>query len=155
MLPMKSSLIIIAALLSTLLSMNVMAVSGVYKWTDDKDQVHYTQYKPTNYESVEVDAPPPPPSVTYDLNEKWAEQIRNSAAASKNKKKQARRDKLGVSDTEKRQKNCEVAKNNLMILENQRIVSYTDESGDKIRMGEEQRETNIQDAEKQIAFFCN
>lgn len=128
--------------------------AGVYKWTDDRGHTHYTQYKPLNYESVKVDAPPPPPSNAPDLNAPFAEQIKSDAASGQEKKKQARRETADKNKSAKRQKNCETAKNNLKILEEQRIVSYTDEYGEKIRMGEEQREQNIKDARKQIEFFC-
>ena len=50
------------AILTLLATFTVAGLADVYKWTDEKGQVHYTQYKPLKYKSELVDAPPPPPS---------------------------------------------------------------------------------------------
>lgn len=127
------------------------ALATVYKWIDDEGSVNYTQYKPTAYEFVEVDPPDPPPSISYDLNEKFAAQIRGSLE-DKGKTSPALKKK---ENTDRKAQQCETAKNNLNVLENMARISYTDETGEKVRMGEDQRTIRTTEAKKNVEFFCN
>ena len=136
--------ICIAAGLSLFLTTAVQA--AMYKWTDEKGNVHYSQHPPRDkqYEKIKKQkAPPPPsgstpayqtPSLSQDPGDrKVAEEV------AKNK--------------EIRKKNCEAAKNNLKVYSVHRRVKSQD---GLIRVvPRPDREKKIAEAKEQIKEFCD
>jgi len=148
---MKSPFTIFIASLIFLAGFNALADGKVYKWTDDSGLTHYTRYKPTTHKWQEVDAPPPPPSVSYDLNKDAAEQIRGAA---EKKKKADSTATAQTDDADFKEQQCKTAKANMDTLKTGARVRYTDEEGNQVPMPEEQRASRLQEAQKNIDFYC-
>ncbi len=126
--------------------------AGVYKWTDKKGVTHYTQYKPLEYPSVLVDAPPPPPADAPDLNKPYAQQIDQRGQSIRQQQTKSR-EQTSKSDFNAQQ--CSTAKKNLNALRAQGRVSYMNSAGEKIYMSDEEKISREAEAKKQIEFYCN
>ena len=128
-----------------------LGIADVYKWTDDKGITHYTQYKPLKYKSELVDAPPPPPSSAPDLNKPYAEQINQ---VGQQRRQQQAASKASASKDDFNAQQCSTAKKNLNMLRSEGRVSFIDSSGEKVYFTDEQKQSRIQEAQKQIEFYC-
>ena len=136
----------VAAGLSLLLSTAVQA--GMYKWTDEQGNVHYSQRPPKGqqYEKMKVQKSPPPSTPatkpTYGGQSSPSEDPGSKAVADEVAKNQ-----------EIRRKNCEAAKNNLKTFQIYRRVK--DESGKIRAVTDQERETQIQRSKEAIREFCD
>jgi len=135
--------ICIAAGLSMLLATTVQA--AMYKWTDEKGNVHYSQQRPSGveYEKIKKQKAPPPGSApsysTPSFSQEDSADKKVAAEVAKNK--------------EIRQKNCEAAKNNLKVYSVHRRVKGQD---GLIRVvPQPEREKKMAEAKEQIKEFCD
>ncbi|MEN8107889.1 MAG: DUF4124 domain-containing protein [Pseudomonadota bacterium] len=143
------------ALLITLLLAAISShAGGIYKWVDDKGQVHYSQTAPANVEAeVMQDAPPPaddPNAVRGDLqrqleayDERRAEQ--DEAFAEQKKKAEI---------TSIRKKNCETARKNLANLHQGGNKAYMTPEGEVVRLTDDERAKRIATAKQNIKDNC-
>jgi len=126
--------------------------ADVYKWTDNKGVVHYTQYKPLNFKSELVKGKAPPPaSDSRDLNKAYAEQIDQRG---KQRQEQQAASKASSSKSDFNAQQCDTAKKNLAALQAGGRVSYVDASGQSITMSAEEMQSRVGEANKQIEFYC-
>lgn len=139
--------IFITACLGLLLVSPIQA--GLYKWTDEQGNVHYSQKPPrgVKYEKMKVDKAPPPSSAVGDTSDSTGGEPSDGAPGSK-----ALADEV-AKNAEIRRKNCAAAKQNLHAYSVYRRVK--DETG-KIRLvPEKERADKIAEAKKAIAEFCD
>ncbi|MBK8507267.1 MAG: DUF4124 domain-containing protein [Candidatus Competibacteraceae bacterium] len=140
-------------------AVTLQAQQFIYKWTDDKGMIQYSEL-------------PPPAGVKYEMVTKTsgAEQ-KNSEEAGRNLNKEqedlakqvAEQEKKQQEEAEKKQKeaedtrtkNCEAAKKNLKILQGDSPVVKTDAKGNKIALDPQQREEELKKAQKDQDYFCN
>ena len=122
------------------------AQAGMYKWTDEEGNVHYSQKPPRGkqYEKLKVQKGPPPgtqtkspsystPSISEDAGSKAVEE-----EVAKNE--------------EIRKKNCEAAKKNLRVFQ---IYNRVKGEDGKIRVvTKQEREEKIQKSKDAIREFC-
>lgn len=141
-------IIALSAISLVLSLLSFSAAAKLYKWTDDQGQVHYGQTKPTNYPAVEVNAPPPPPSSAPDLNQKYADQIREAGKQSSQQK-----DQKTANAANKTQ--CETARKNMQLLNQGGRISYQDKNGETVYLTDETLGAKKAETQKQIDFFCN
>lgn len=134
-----------------LLLFSSLGFADVYKWTDDRGITHYTQYKPLKYKSELVDAPPPPPSYAPDLNKPYAQQIEKSGQSLR---QQQAASKSSSSKNDFNAQQCATAKKNLNALRSEGRISFVDSSGQKVFMDDAEKQSRIQEAQKQIEFYC-
>lgn len=135
--------IFIAACLGMLLVSPLQA--GLYKWTDEQGNVHYSQKPPRDvqYEKMKVDKAPPPSSTASEASSSEGEVAPGSKALADEE----------ARNKEIRSKNCAAAKQNLRAYSVYRRVK--DETG-KIRLvPQEEREEKIKQAKKAVAEFCD
>ena len=122
-----------------------------YRWKDENGQIHYGQTKPTEYEYTEVNAPPPPPAYSPDINKPFENEIRKSGVTKTPSQAQQASD---AKDRKKIAKQCQKLKDNLILLKTGRRIKVHDPDGNVSIVTEEQRQTKITNAEKQIADYC-
>lgn len=138
--------ICLAAGLSLLLSTAVQA--GMYKWTDEQGNVHYSQHRPSGkqYEKMKVDKAPPPSSKTSTPS------YSDQPSATDDPGSKAVADEVAKNE-EIRKKNCEAAKKNLNVYQIYRRVKGED---GKIRVvSEKEREEKIKASKNAIREFCD
>lgn len=128
------------------LSMSSLAVyaADYYKWVDENGQVNYSQTKPPTKDFSKVAPPPPLPSVTYDLNQKFAEQIRQRSSGGST---------TGTSSSQNMEQ-CETARKNLQALQSSTRVKYTDESGNTVVMPDNVKQQKMKESKEQVFKFC-
>ena len=123
------------------------ALAGLYKWVDENGRVHYTQTKPTKHQSLELNAPPPPPSESFDLNKPFAEQIRARSPAKPGERAPA-------GQTTSNSDLCATVRANLSALQNNARVRYKDKEGNLVIMPEDVRQQKLKETQEQIGKYC-
>jgi hypothetical protein len=121
----------------------------LYKWKDEKGNIHYGQTKPTEYESAEVNKPPPPPANAPDLNKPFAEQIRG-----KNQGDQTKPDTAQM-DPGTKASQCAKARNNLTNLQNNSRVRVKNPDGSVRLLTDDEKQDKLKESQKQIDYYCN
>ena len=119
--------------------MAVSQASGLYKWTDEEGQVHYTQVPPTERPAVVITPEPPPPA--------------QPAPDSKDDETLPE----GLSSTDDaniriKQKNCEAAKKNLSIYQSSDNILQPD--GTEMVLSDDMRAAKIKETQQQIKLYC-
>jgi len=130
-------------LLTILLIFATPASAGLYKWTDDEGNVHYSQKRPQNQEYKRLKAPPTPENnqPLYQSSSKSRKDSRKTSKAETDMNLQLRA------------QNCEKSKKNLQVYQIYRRVR--DKDGNVKILGDAERANNIENAKKSIAEFCN
>lgn len=145
------------ALLCFLLVFTTAAQSGdnkIYKWTDDKGEVHYTQQPPQNRESVTVRPAPPPPGNPEAERSELQQQMENLDQRQQEAAKRSAEAEQQASNQKIREKNCATARRNLAELQQGGIKRYRLPNGEVLRLNEEDRQKRIAEANKQIEENC-
>ena len=134
--------ICIAAGLSLLLATTVQA--AMYKWTDEKGNVHYSQHPPRDkqYERIKKQKAPPPSSAPTYTTPSFSQDPADEKVA-----------KEVAKNKEIRKKNCEAAKNNLRVYSVHRRVKGQDGLIRVVPWPE--REKKMAEAKEQIKEFCD
>ncbi len=123
----------------------------IYRWVDDKGKTHYTQRKPLDYEYTVIEAAPPPPANSPDLNRPFAEQIdsRDKSEA------EAPAEKTKTSASEKSGDQCETARINLSKLQAAVRIGYENEAGETVYLDDDARSKKLEETRKYIEYFCS
>ena len=151
---MKTAIILILTLLVPWSVTGAQAGTSVYKWFDEQGRVQYTRHKPLDREWEEVGAPPPPPSMSPDLNKSAGDQIRDAVQASEERQKQAAQAAEKKAEEERIAKDCETARTNIATLTNRPRISYAGKDGEMIIMPEEERAERMKKAKAYIDANC-
>lgn len=114
--------------------------SGLYKWTDEEGNVHYTQLPPTERPS-QVIIPQPSPSAKSSANDKADDTKLPEGYASTDDAK-----------VKLKQQNCEAARKNLGIYESSEKIRQAD--GAELILSEEMRAAKIKESQEQIKLYC-
>ena len=128
-----------------------VAQAAVYKWVDDKGRVHYTSNPPPSAAATEVRIRPAPPTAANpdrdDASQSGAEQGADPAAApAANPEAAAREEAI--------RKNCEIARNNLQVLENPANRRFRQEDGSVGTLSDDDREARTEQARQHVKEFC-
>lgn len=132
-----------------LISTTAMATK-LYKWTDEKGNVYYGQTKPTDFKAIEVNAPPPPPADSPDLNKPFAEQI-----LGKDGGKSSGPAPSSDIDPATKASQCAKARNNLTNLQNNARVRTKNPDGSVRLLSDEEKEAKLKESQKQVDYYCN
>ena len=135
--------------LTLLLTSTAAQSTRLYKWTDDKGHVYYGQTKPTEFEFMEVNAPPPPPIDSPDLNKPYADQIRGKTTEPAGSKT-----KQATSSADDRAAKCKIARENLTALQTNPRIRVANPDGSASIMSEETRQQKLTESKKQIDYYC-
>lgn len=144
---MRTSLTLLSLFL--LLTSTTVMSAKLYKWKDEKGNIHYGQTKPTEYESAEVNKPPPPPANAPDLNKPFVEQIRG-----KNQGDPAKPDTAQM-DPGTKASQCAKARNNLTNLQNNSRVRVKNPDGSVRLLTDDEKQDKLKESQKQIDYYCN
>jgi len=127
--------------------------AGIYKWKDAQGKTHYGERPPpeANAEAVRVPKTPASSGDPAPLEEPDGDQ----AAPDADDQGEAQTPSAGEGTKTVRTKNCEIAKENLRILETYEQVMEKDTQGDPIRLGDEERQTRLETARKHIEEYCD
>ena len=110
----------------------------VYKWTDDKGQVHYTETPPPQ-DATQIKVPTGGPA---------------SAPAPASEAKADAAPAPAAGTPEAKAKRCEFEKQQLKVLEGS-VVTYKNEKGEYVKMDDAKREASRKLVEDNIKRYCS
>lgn len=130
------------------------AYAATYKWVDENGQVNYSQYPPP--EGTESETVKPPPKVDTDAairEQQEREGKLNSINEERNK--ESAQEKLDEGNAAKKQAACDLARDKLKQAISSTRLYATNEQGERVKLGEDERQARIEAANNEIAEFCN
>jgi len=142
----------LSLLISTAVLITTAQAAGMYKWTDEQGNIHYTQQPPRDkeYEKMKVDKAPR--SANTPSTPSSSATSGGSGQSSGEPASTTVDDEL-AKNAEIRKKNCEAAKKNLQVFQVYRRVKGED---GKVRVvSEKEREEQIQRSKDAIKEFCD
>lgn len=142
-----------------LLLTSITSHAALNKWVDADGKVHYSDSAPADVKvktlrsSVAPDATTPvsgvaAPKSLAEREVEWKKSQKNKEEATK---KAAQEQEAALV----KQKNCEIARNNLTTLQNSPAIVTYNEKYERVLMDDAARSQNIDDARKAVSSFCN
>lgn len=139
---MKIQLQNLLGIIFILVSVSINAAEKImFKWTDDKGEVHYSEQAPKDYEYVRIR--------TY-VDSNTATSSKAPTAAMNQEKAEEKKDSYGTWKDE----NCTIATQNLDMLENAGRIGIDDGQGGKRLMSDEEKQEKITQMEQQRDKYC-
>jgi len=141
------------ALSLLLVSTSILSIE-LYKWKDESGKVHYGQVKPTKYKTLEIDAPPPPPTFAPDANKPYVDEIEKSLEADKIKDGQRQEAEQQAAQKKADEAACAQARDSLGKMLTFRRARTTNPDGSVSMMSEEDRQAKIDEAQELVDEYC-
>ena len=147
-----------AGLILATLIWQAPAFEQIYKWTDDRGEVHYSQTPPPgDIATQKIRDPRPPadsPQIISQEQQKLQQQLdamdeRRLVQEEQEALTKERKELATIND-----QNCITARNNLANLQQGGIKRYQTPEGDVVRLTDEERQRRLAEAHKQVENFC-
>jgi len=145
----------IQLLMAVMLSFFITSVSlaGIYKWTDDKGKVHYSDQAPDSSKAEVLNPDTATPDGTEDARNALDRQTDrfNKEQAAQKKAEQEARDKKAAEA--KRKQDCLALRKNLQtFLTENRVAKEV--NGEKVVIPYEERLVKMEEIQKQMQTIC-
>lgn len=141
-----------AMLLTVMLSITIPVQAKIYKWVDDQGNIHYTQTPPLGGKTEVIHTRPDPKDASQ-AGARLQQQLEEFDKRYEARVKAEQERKTVQQHKQVKQVNCAAAKQNLSTLQNRGRIKIRE--GDTYRrLTEEERQTKINEAKKQIGEFC-
>ena len=131
-------------LTSLLLVSSLSLATTYYRWIDDKGLVHYSETPPVGVESTPENSQREG-SLAAPISDKKPEE----APVKKEE------EKAQPSEAEQRAANCDIAKENLKIMANNRKIKVAQEDGTERDLSDEEIQVKKVEMEKNVDEFCS
>lgn len=141
--------------LALLCSLPFLAQAEIYKWTDENGQVHYTQQPPADLPAEHITPPPPPPIDPEKAQQQVEELIESQQTEESAEVKRQKVEQAEELAEQIREENCQIARDNLLVYQNNPGRRFMNELGEVTRPTEEERQAKITEFEKQVDEFCH
>lgn len=129
------------------------ALAEMYKWVDAEGNTHYTERPPVGDIEVITIKPPPKVDTGRALNDLEQQQEKlNELRGGRQKAVEERQRAEEVAAIQK--SNCELARDKFDKASGSTRFYGTDKDGNRVRLGEEERQARLAAAQKDIAEFC-
>ena len=133
--------------------------TDVFTWTDAEGIVHYSDLPPDDFDARQIDVRDvykpgtvePPVSASQGQSEPGQPP---QSAAQQRRERISRERQERLQAREENERMCSQHRQRLEKMEPARRVFYTDESGDSVRMNDDQRMSLIQESKDFIAKNC-
>ncbi|WP_373186707.1 DUF4124 domain-containing protein [Halopseudomonas sp.] len=129
---------------------SVVAAEQMYRWVDDQGVPQFGQQPPEGqaYQRMNISSPPPPGgALRAPAPLPQADESPNEA-----------QDNAGISDealAAKREEQCSKIRSNLETMERNPRLSKTNDAGENVRIGEDERQEMMAQARADLEEFCN
>ncbi len=145
---------LIAKIVFIMLFFSSVSFAEIYKWTDDDGNIHYSESPPLSNQTVEEITPTQSVDTT-DAGNKLQEQIefldaRREARLTGKKEKEKEK-----ADAIQQQEKCQQLNQRLTKLTTRPRANKRDAEGNIVRMGEEERQEEIKQTQRDISEQCN
>lgn len=142
-----------------LLLTSINSHAALNKWVDADGNVHYSDTAPPDVKVEKLRGSAAPGTATAvsgvaaqkTLAEREAEWKKSQKSKEEAAQKAAREQEAALV----KQKNCEIARNNLTTLENSPAIVTYNEKGERTVMDDASRKQNTAEARKSVSSFCN
>lgn len=143
-------------LLLCVFSVTVVAATKVYKWVDKDGNIHYSEQKPVNQKAdtlrIKESKPTPLPA---ESNKEADDNEQPVADDAQSQQRSEAEQALAAADQVNKQKLCQQAKANRDALNaSVRVSRINPETGEQIRMTDDERINALQEAEQAIKDYC-
>lgn len=130
------------------------AHAGLYKWTDEKGKVHYSDQPPTvNAQTVKT-----PAAGQAETTSQARQSLDAKDQAYQKRRKEAEearaKDAREAEQARARRENCDKARSNLSTLQNTPRVYTTDAAGQRVYMDDTARANALANSQKAVSEFC-
>ncbi len=150
---MKLSILLLLCVFSTV----TLAATKVYKWVDKDGNIHYSEQKPPNQQAdtLRIKERKPQPQQTEPAAEQTEADSEVNESDEQIQQREQAEQALLAADRINKQKLCQQAKANRDALNASVRVSRIDpETGEQIRMTDDERVDALQKAEQAIKEYC-
>ena len=127
---------------------------GIYKWTDDEGNVHYSSSPPPDQQAETVK---PPPATDSEAAQKSLQKSRDILQPPEEKNKDSEKKKAAAEaepDPAAKKKRCEAARKALEQLRTANRLQYINEDGERAYMTPEQRAEREKKAQEMVEKNC-
>lgn len=131
-----------------------ITIADIYKWVDDKGQVHYSQQAPESA-PAELIKTPPPPSIDPSQAQREVDALIAQQEAIEQEKQQAK--ELAEQKAAQKaalEKQCQEAREARTTYQNHPGGRFYDENGNLEHIKEEDRQQKIQELSNNIKQHC-
>jgi hypothetical protein len=149
------ALLVTLGLLGSAVAFQALAADAIYKWVDESGETHYSQTRPSgDYEVELVKGAPPPADNPEQVKQHLQRQVDEMTERNK-EQNDVKKEAISEAEYQKLVKeNCTNARNNLGALEQGGRKRYLTPEGEVVRLTEEERQSRIAEANKQIKEYC-
>lgn len=142
-------------LLASAVAFQALAGDAIYKWVDETGETHYSQMRPSgDYQVEEIRNAPPPADDPEQIRQHLQQQV---DAMNERNQEQNDTKKEAISEAEYQKiikENCANAQKNLGALNEGGRKRYLTPEGEVVRLTEQERESRIAEANKQMKEYC-
>ena len=142
-------------LLASAVAFQALADDAIYKWVDESGETHYSQMRPSgDYQVEEIRNAPPPADDPEQVRQHLQQQV---DAMNERNQEQNDAKKEAISEAEYQKiikENCANAQKNLGSLNEGGRKRYLTPDGEVVRLTEQERESRIAEANKQVKEYC-
>ena len=130
------------------------AHAEVYKWTDDRGKIHYSDQPVKNSQQLQVnESSDPGPGVSGEQREERRRKLLQALEEDRAKREQQKEKQKQVAARKQRQ--CVLAKDRLKNYENANTLYNLDSKGNRVTLSDVQRKKAIDQLRSQIEQNCN
>ena len=130
---------------------------GIYKWTDENGQVHFSSKPPDNDNSAtEINLPKNKLNtipVTSEERKRKQQNLIRALTEERQLKEEARAEKK--QDEAKRKRQCLVAKDRLKSYERANLIYNLNEKGERVYMSDKDRDRSVAEFRRKVSELCN
>ena len=150
----KHRLIILAAVAAATLAASPPSLAKLYKWIDADGNVTYSQQPPAEGQNAEEMELRGYESADPDAQENL-DRLKDKADAAHDDREFADADSAASMERDERiKKNCEIARENLRVLQSSARVQETDAGGNLVYLDETGVQSKIEATQQQIKDYC-
>lgn len=130
------------------------AFAEIYKWSDQNEQINYSQQAPPNIPYTIVKILPPPPIDPNVAQKEIDELIKSQEAEEKVSLDEATQKESEAEKQKRFEENCLIAKDNLLKYQNNPGRRMIDEQGIVTKPTEEERQQKIKESQDNVNKYC-
>ena len=147
----------LAPIFRTILLMSLLIAgsssAGLYKWTDEKGQVHYSDKQPDKEKAQQLNPQTSLPSTVEKEKSAFDKQVEDMNERLAEEKKQQLEAEKKAAEEQKRKKKCEVLRKNLQVMLTENRVSKMVD-GKRVIIPYEERVEKMEKTQKDLDEYC-
>jgi hypothetical protein len=149
-----SGLMLVMSLLLGTLFLSGPGYAEVYKWKDAEGNIQYTQQPPPGDTEREILNPAIGTSSSQSLSPPPAFKPEKEKPKPETGKGNAQTAEMTAEEKAEKKRKCDNVRARYQSLQRPRVATY-DEDGNRVRLGEDERQAQIKETERLLKEHCN